>query len=443
MRRLGLERLRINLEPSAVVARQPTGLQVQRVGRAHTPGGIQHHLRPHAPAALQNGDGPAVLDLDALDLRTKPQRHAAIPQLMGEVFDQLMIDKVEHRGARFHQRHRDIQRTEDGGVFHTDDTGADHRQAPWQAWDLDDLIAVEYRGPVERHARRAMRPGADGDQETLGLEAADVAVIRGDLDAMRIEEPRRALERLDPVAGELMLQHIDLVVECHVQPHHQVLGANILFHPVRTPIKTALAPSGQVEHGFAQRLRWDRACVHRNPADATTLFHHKDRAAVLRRLDGGTPPGGSGTDDDEVVAAHGRESDGRSPALSTVIVRRSGFMDEQAPGAHNRIVMDRRSRSVSPELRHLATHNRIRWLRPSGQLALCQPTKAPPAQSARRGTASPGRSGSRVSCCQLCCSAVWPGSITGSSWNAPASTSSPPSTPSPSTPEPWWRLPTW
>ena len=195
--------------------------------------------------------------------------------------------------------------------FHADDAGADHREAARQAGDLHDLVTVEHAGAVERHAVGAMRSGADGDQNALALEDADVAGVRGDLDAMRVEEARGADGGLHRVAGELVFQHIDLVVERHVQARHQVLGGDVLLHPVGAAVEATLAPAGEVEHGLPHRLRRDGAGVDRDAADAAALLHHEDGAAELRGLDGGAAAGGAAADDDEVEGAHGRGGCGR------------------------------------------------------------------------------------------------------------------------------------
>jgi hypothetical protein len=213
--------------------------------------------------------------------------------------------------GRLDQCHRDVQRAEDGGVFHADDTGADHRKAARQAREVHDLVAVEHAGAVERHTVGAMRTGADGDQNALALEDADVAGVRGDLDAMRIEEARGADGGLHRVAGELVFKHIDLVVERHVQARHQVLGGDVLLHPVGAAVEATLAPAGEVEHGLPHCLRRDGAGVDRDTADAAALLHHEDGAAELRGLDGGAAAGGAAADDDEIEGAHGWRECGR------------------------------------------------------------------------------------------------------------------------------------
>ena len=62
---------------------------------------------------------------------------------------------------------------------------------------------------------------------------------------MRIGEARDAGEGLDPVAGELVLEHLDLVVERHAQPHAEVLALDVLLDPVGEAVEAALAPAAR------------------------------------------------------------------------------------------------------------------------------------------------------------------------------------------------------
>jgi hypothetical protein len=85
---------------------------------------------------------------------------------------------------------------------------------------------------------------------------------------MRISEAGEAGKGLDAVAGELVLEHLDLVVERLAQADAEVLTLDVLLHPIGEAVKRALAPTGEVEHCLAQRLGGDRTGVHRNPAHA-------------------------------------------------------------------------------------------------------------------------------------------------------------------------------
>jgi hypothetical protein len=181
-------------------------------------------------------------------------RHAAVAQLVGEVLDQFIVDEFQQAGAGLDQRHADIQRAENRCVFHANDTAADTCQAPRQTRNLHDLITVEHARGVERHVRRAIGTGADRDDDLVAGHRSDVAVVLRDLDRVRIKKPADAIDRLHLVAGKLMLQHIDLVVERHVQAGHQVLGGAVLLDAVGAAVETALPPARQVQHRFAGRF---------------------------------------------------------------------------------------------------------------------------------------------------------------------------------------------
>ena len=54
------------------------------------------------------------------------------------------------------------------------------------------------------------------------------------------------------VAVELMLKHIDLIIERFMQPRFKIVGLDFILDPIGAPVKAAFAPSAQVQHGFAQ-----------------------------------------------------------------------------------------------------------------------------------------------------------------------------------------------
>ena len=130
---------------------------------------------------------------------------------------------------------------------------------------------------------------------------ATFAIMPDDLDRMRIDEPRGALDPIHPIAMKLMLQHFDFVLERLVQPPHQVVGTNVLLDPVTAPIKPTLPPTGKIEHGLANGLGRDRPGMHRNPTNPPPLFDNEHRLPKLRRLHRAPAPGRSAANDDEIV----------------------------------------------------------------------------------------------------------------------------------------------
>ncbi len=223
---------------------------------------------------------------------------------MDELVDQLAVDEVQDGGPGLDQGHRDVQGAEDGGVFDPDDPRADHGQAARQAGEVEDLVAVENALAVEGDVGRPIGPRADRDHHLVGGVEGDLAGRAGDLDRMGVLEPRRPVHDLHAVAGELVLQDVDFVVQGLVQAGQQVLGAQVLLHPIGAAIEAALAPAGQVQHGLAQGLGGDGAGVHRDAAHAAALVDHQHGPAELGRLHGRAPTRRPAADDDHVVVVH-------------------------------------------------------------------------------------------------------------------------------------------
>ena len=109
---------------------------------------------------------------------------------------------------------------------------------------------------------------------------------------MRIEEAAHPVHGLDFVAGELMLQYVDLMVEGHVEPDHEVLGLDVLLDAVSPAVEPAFPPPGQVQNGFPQGFRGDGAGMDRDTADPATPFDDQDGTPELCCLMAARRPAG-------------------------------------------------------------------------------------------------------------------------------------------------------
>jgi hypothetical protein len=196
--------------------------------------------------------------------------------------------------------------------FDPDHAGADHRKAARQLRQIDDLVGVEHASAVERHVVGTERPRAAGDQDMGGGNGAGLAVRRRDFDLVRPDKARFAGGGPHQIAAELMFEHLDLVIECFLQAYDQVLGSDVLLHPVGAAVKPALAPAGQIEHGFAQRFGRDRSGMHGNAADPAAFFNHQHRLAEFGKLHGGAAPGRAGADHQHVIVVHQGRPEGAS-----------------------------------------------------------------------------------------------------------------------------------
>jgi len=160
-----------------------------------------------------------------------------------ELVGQLAVEEGHQAGIGLDDRHLHVERGEDRGVFDADDAGAHHDELARDAGDLEDFVAIEDVLAVEADVARAIGLGADGDQEALGGIADGLAARALHFDGVGVDEAGRALDHFHTVAGELVLQYVDLVVERDGQALSQVLSADVLLGAVGQAVEAA--PSRQ------------------------------------------------------------------------------------------------------------------------------------------------------------------------------------------------------
>ncbi len=263
MRHFGLEGLGIDREPPAIVDPEAAIFQAQRAGRAHAPGGEEQHLGADRAAVLQRRDDAAALVLSILV--TLAPRRMATPRSRSWWVNSAMISRST--------KSRNVSR---GSIKVTATSSAEKivaysmpmTPAPMTARlrgthgcsitvsPVDDDLVVE--GDVVR----AEGQRADGDDEALAFDDQLALVRLGHLNVMGIDEAREAAHGAHAVALELMLQHVDFMLQGHAQPIAEILAGNMLLNAIGAPIKAALAPTGEIEHGLAQRLGGNGAGMH-------------------------------------------------------------------------------------------------------------------------------------------------------------------------------------
>ncbi len=109
---------------------------------------------------------------------------------------------------------------------------------------------------------------------------------------------------LHAVAGELVFQHFHFVIQGDEQAAAQVLGVDLLLDAIGATVKTALAPAGEVERGFAQGLGWNGAGMHRNAADAAAFLDDQNLLFELGGLNGGPSSRRTAADNNQIELVH-------------------------------------------------------------------------------------------------------------------------------------------
>ena len=232
---------------------------------------------------------------------------------MLEPLDDLVVAELQDPPAHVDHGHLGAERGEHGGVLHADDAAPHHHQCARDAVHVDQSVGVEDGPVVELHGRGPGRPGAGGDDDVLGGDLPLATVVPFDQQGVRIDEAPGPFQQGDVVADQLVPDHVDLPADDVRGPAAEVLDGDVLLHPVALAVDAALAEPGEVQHGFAERLRGDGSGHHADPAHLASLDDGRS-PAELRRLDGGLLSRRSATDHQEVELVGHRSSFSGTPS---------------------------------------------------------------------------------------------------------------------------------
>ena len=131
-----------------------------------------------------------------------------------------------------------------------------------------------------------------------------LAALVGDDDGVLVDETRRAVEELDPVARQLVLDDLvlprDHLRGAPVEVRHRDVGLDA----VALPVGLAVRQAGQVEDRLAKRLRRDRPGVDAYAADRGRAFDDRGALAQFRGRDGRLLPTRATANREQVVVEH-------------------------------------------------------------------------------------------------------------------------------------------
>ena len=145
-------------------------------------------------------------------------------------------------------------------------------------------------------------PGRNNDK--ICFDFLYAAFFQGDVDAVRFDELGLAIDRCNPVARELHLKYIGLVLDNVLTAKHQVGNGDMLFYRVRNPVDVSLKEAGKVKHCLAQGLARYGAGIHQVAANEVPPLYGDHRLSQLRRLYGSAVAGRSGANDYQISFLH-------------------------------------------------------------------------------------------------------------------------------------------
>src|SRR5579883_1607873 len=111
--------------------------------------------------------------------------HPAVPQVIAQGFNNLLVGKLQQLGPLFDQRYANAEGGEHAGVFDANDAAANHDKRPGQVLELKDLVAVDDGASVDRNLRGLGGSSADSDDDIAGFVYAG-ALPAFDADVRRV-----------------------------------------------------------------------------------------------------------------------------------------------------------------------------------------------------------------------------------------------------------------
>src|SRR5262249_40746401 len=248
--------------------------------------------------------GRTLGDVEALDHLTKPEDHAALPHLMHQLVHDLVVEELEEALPLLDQRDRYAERREHRGVREPDRPGAHHRDGPWQAAHVQDVVAREDHLAIRRSTRRLGGLRSHRDEDPLRGDPLMTTLVVHD-HRVRILEDRAAPDERDVVAIELLMDDVALATSHLPDARQRPLDAGAArLYPARTVLLGARRP-GEAEHRFAEGLARDGARVDADTTDDAAFLDDRSTESQLGSLHRRALPGGAASETEEVeVVAH-------------------------------------------------------------------------------------------------------------------------------------------
>jgi hypothetical protein len=167
-------------------------------------------------------------------------------------------------------------------------------------------MSSESRTEIPRYSilRRVRRHRPGRDHDCVRRELANAGVAQVDGDRVRVDEPRAAVEDVNPVPQELVADDLAFTLDHVACPHGDVVDRDALAQPVALSVNRALVEPRQVQDRLADRLRRDRPRVHARTAERDMALDERHVLPELGCLDRGLLPRRPRPHDHEVELAH-------------------------------------------------------------------------------------------------------------------------------------------
>jgi len=143
-------------------------------------------------------------------------------EAVGQHADHVFAQILQQLRVAIHHADLDAQRGEYRDEFAGDHAAAHDRQAVRQVAEIEDRGGIEHDLFIERDIGRAARPGAGGQNDDLGRDAARVTGRVGDLHGVRIGKRRFARNQRDTRTQQALQDDRFLLRDHHFLAPHRI-----------------------------------------------------------------------------------------------------------------------------------------------------------------------------------------------------------------------------
>lgn len=293
----------VDLDVAAFVGFDADVFQAQALHVAATPGGVEKHVRLDRRTVGQHGMNIVLMlfgqDFYFVDTAAKDELHPARFHLVLQLTTDFTVEEGQYLLTTIDEADLRAHDPENGRVLAANDARPHDDDALRDAVNGQNGVRIVDEFTVERDAFRMVGIGAGGDEDELGLQRAGVLPV--DLDRAAVHDAAEAVEVLDTVEPEILLDALLLGVNDMVLAEKEVLRIGRPLERLVDPEEALFIKARIVQGGFLEGLGGKRAGVGAGPAHAGLLFDYRHGQPVVGGLDRSFFPGRAGTDDNQIV----------------------------------------------------------------------------------------------------------------------------------------------
>ena len=283
----------------------PGRLEADALGVAAAPRRPQQDLEGPCLAVLEAHSQPVVVErADLLDAVVEEDLDAVVTHGLHEVIAALGVEKAQQGVAGIDEGHLYPDLAEHARVLAPDHPASDHDDRFGDVGQLEETVGVDDARVVEGDVIRLEGGGAGGDQDEARGELGGLTVGGLDADGIAIDDAAAPPDDVDPLAVEVLLDAVVLLVLDPVALGHERVDGEFVTDGRIDPRQWAAAEGRAEQRRLPQRLGGDGAGVDHRPTGMAALLDDRHPVPEVPGLGGRFLTGRTAADADQVVRIH-------------------------------------------------------------------------------------------------------------------------------------------